>query len=318
MTAGRSTHRWRDLVRVAVIVAAFALGAVAITRDLDGFVASVRTIGFGRAGVSFALVTAGLLVSAEVWRTCIGATAGRLSAPAARRVFFVTQLGKYLPGAVWPVLAQVEAARRYGLVPSRMAVGSLLFLGLHLLTGLVVAAGSLPWTSPALVGRYPWLFALVPAMLIALLPPVLERSITLGLRLLGRPPLPTPLSLRDVALPSGLLLVTWGSYGAAAAVVAVPLQDAGTTWQLVAVVVGGFALAWAVGVLALPAPAGVGAREVVLVLALAPMVGTTRATSVAVVLRVVHTAGDLLLALTSRLGGGSPAAIPTDRDELSR
>ncbi|HSK21974.1 MAG TPA: hypothetical protein VK906_02305 [Egicoccus sp.] len=296
--------RWRDLLRAVLIAAAFALGAYAVARDFDGFVAAVRGIGFGRALGGFALVVLGLLVSGEVWRAGVAATAGRLSPAAARRVFFVTQLGKYLPGAVWPVLAQVEAARRHGLVAARMAIGSLLFLALHLLTGLLVAAGLLPWASPDLLARYPWVFALVPVMALGLAPPVLGRAVTLGLRLLRRPPLPVPLTLGDIALPSGLLLVTWAFYGAGAAVIASPLQTQGGSWQLFAVVTGGFALAWAVGVLFLPAPAGVGAREVVLVLALAPLVGTTSATSIAIVLRVVHTAGDLLLALVSRLAPG--------------
>ncbi|MBS3940669.1 MAG: flippase-like domain-containing protein [Actinobacteria bacterium] len=304
--------RWRDLLRVALVAVAFALGAFAVARDLDGFVAAVRSIGFGRAFAGFALVVVGLLVSGEVWRACVAATAGRLSSPAGRRVFFVTQLGKYLPGAVWPVLAQIEAARRHGLIASRMAIGSLLFLALHLLTGLLVAAGLLPWASTDLLARYPWVFALVPVMALGLAPPVLGRAVTFGLRLLRRPPLPTPLTLGDIALPSGLLLVTWSFYGAGAAVVAAPLQTDGGSWPLFAAVTGGFALAWAVGVLFLPAPAGVGAREVVLVLALAPMVGTTSATSIAIVLRVIHTAGDLALALVSRLGRPAPEPQPAN------
>jgi uncharacterized membrane protein YbhN (UPF0104 family) len=61
--------------------------------------------------------------------------------------------------------------------------------------------------------------------------------------------------------------------------------------------VGAFALAWVAGLLVLIAPAGLGAREVVLVLVFAPMVGAAAATSVALLLRVCHVLVDVVLAL---------------------
>jgi len=45
------------------------------------------------------------------------------------------------------------------------------------------------------------------------------------------------------------------------------------------------------------APAGVGAREAVLVLALTPLLGLAAATTVSLLLRVAHTVADMLLAL---------------------
>ena len=44
---------------------------------------------------------------------CDARLAARRCGPAAR-LFFVTQLGKYLPGAVWPVLAQMRIGREHG------------------------------------------------------------------------------------------------------------------------------------------------------------------------------------------------------------
>jgi glycosyltransferase 2 family protein len=296
-------RRVREVVRLALVVLAFGLGAAAIGRDLEGFVGAIRDIGAARAGAALVAVLAGLLITSEVWRTTVAATAGPLAGGAARRLFFVTQLGKYLPGAVWPVLAQAEAAQRHGLAASRMALGSLLFVAVHLLTGLVLALTLIPWSAPGVLTTYPWVLAAIPLLAIGLLPPVLGRAMDLGLWLLRREPLAARPSGRAVATASSLLLGTWAAYGLAAYLVTAPLQTTGGRAELAALATGAFALAWAVGVLVLPAPAGVGPRELVLVLAWSPLLGLTGATSAAIVLRVIHTVGDLALAVLARLDG---------------
>ncbi|MFA6299418.1 MAG: hypothetical protein WC642_09635, partial [Nocardioides sp.] len=57
-----------------------------------------------------------------------------------------------------------------------------------------------------------------------------------------------------------------------------------------------FAAAYAVGVVVVLAPAGVGAREGVFVLLLTPVTGVAGATALALLARVVHTVADGLLA----------------------
>ncbi len=62
---------------------------------------------------------------------------------------------------------------------------------------------------------------------------------------------------------------------------------------------GAFALAWVLGFVVVAAPAGLGARELALGVAAAPVVGVTGAAALAVLLRVVHTLGDVGLALAA-------------------
>ena len=59
---------------------------------------------------------------------------------------------------------------------------------------------------------------------------------------------------------------------------------------------GAFALAYAVGVVIVVAPAGAGAREALIVVLLAPMLGVPEATALALLARVVHTVGDGVMA----------------------
>lgn len=47
---------------------------------------------------------ANVTLAGMVWRTVLADLGSRLKLPVAARIFFVGQLGKYLPGSVWPVV----------------------------------------------------------------------------------------------------------------------------------------------------------------------------------------------------------------------
>jgi hypothetical protein len=66
--------------------------------------------------------------------------------------------------------------------------------------------------------------------------------------------------------------------------------------RTVFIALGGWAFAWCVGFIVILAPAGLGPRDVLLVAALAPVIGTGPATAVMLVSRVVNTINDLLVA----------------------
>ena len=81
------------------------------------------------------------------WRALLADLGSPLPLPAAIRVMFVGQLGKYVPGAVWAVAAQVELARDYDVPRRRSATASLVGMATTLVVGLVAAGVTLPLTS---------------------------------------------------------------------------------------------------------------------------------------------------------------------------
>lgn len=94
----------------------------------------------------------------------------------------------------------------------------------------------------------------------------------------------------------------WVSYGLHVGVLATAFHGRGADVVLVASV-GGYSLAWAVGLIALVLPAGAGARDVTLVLALSGVLATNPAIAVAVVSRAVSTVCDLTLAAVAAGAG---------------
>ena len=101
-----------------------------------------------------------------------------------------------------------------------------------------------------------------------------------------------------------LYAVVWLAYGIAFWLTARALFDVSTSD--LPLYVGVFALAWAVGFVAVFAPGGVGVREAMIVALLAGHLGEARAIVVAGASRVVLTAIDLILGAVSiaAAGGG--------------
>ena len=115
-------------------------------------------------------VLAGLGCMMLAWRALLADLGSPLPLPAAIRVMFIGQLGKYVPGAVWAVAAQVELARDYDVPRRRSATASMVAMVTTLVVGLVVAGVMLPLTSTSAVRRYWWVLAVTPLAVACLYP----------------------------------------------------------------------------------------------------------------------------------------------------
>jgi uncharacterized membrane protein YbhN (UPF0104 family) len=298
--------RQRTALRVVFLVVVAVVLVLAVRRQGAGVGAAVTRTGVAAAVASLLAVLAGLLASALVWQALLTDLGSRLPLRTVLHVFFLGQLGKYLPGSVFAIAAQMELGRKEGVSRSRVGTASLLFMGVLVAAGLLVASVALPLTSPDALRHYFWVLVLLPIGLACLAPPVLSRLVAVLLRVLRREPLEQSLSWRGVGAALGWALVMWAAYGVHVLVLLLPQRTHGSA-SLPLLAVGAYALAWTVGFLFLLAPAGAGLRELVLVLALAPALSGPSATAVAVVSRGVMTLGDLLW------GGAAALIRPTNR-----
>ncbi len=253
---------------------------------------------------ALALALAGVFLSFLLWRGTLTTLGSTLPVRSGARLFFVTQLGKYLPGAVWPVVAQMRMGRELGVPRQRMALAFLLTLGLSTLVGILVGVAALPALLRA-EGRLVLLGLLALPLLGALLVPrVLNALLGLGLRVIRRPGLDQPLTGRDVSRGVGSALLFWLVYGGHVWLLAVGLGA--DPLAALPVAIGGFAIAFSLGPLLVVLPAGAGVREAVLVILLASVLPTPAATAVALTSRGILMLTDGLLALGA-------AAVPARR-----
>jgi uncharacterized membrane protein YbhN (UPF0104 family) len=233
-----------------------------------------------RLCVAVVCAAGGLALTGVLWRSLLARLGSPVPLRDAGAVFFVGQLGKYVPGSVWSFAVQAQLGRRHG-VPARSSVtASALFLILHTFSGLVLGgllvAGGVVSTDLDLV----WWLLLAVGGAVAMTPPVLR---VLGRRLSG-----VDVAAPDLLRSLALMTVVWACYGASLWVL-LPTTD-------LLAAVAAFALAHAAGVLLVFAPAGLGAREAVLIALLAPAVGVPTAAAAALLARVAHSIGDFAIA----------------------
>lgn len=302
--------RPRNLVRGAFLILAVGLLVAALVSEgaevADGFgqLAPVRLVAAAVA------VAVGLGAQMLSWRALFdGSPAAELPVRAAARVYFVGQLGKYVPGSVWAVVAQADLARRHHVTRVQSAAVALGALAVLTVTGGAFGATCLAFGSQEAITTYWWAVASVPVGLVLMWPPVFNRLVAFGLRARRTATTPPPtLTARGVARSVGWALVMWVSFAVHAWVIAVDLGSTG--WGDAAVVAGAFALAWVVGFLVVLAPAGAGPREAAFVLALSPVMGSAPALVLALVSRVLMILGDAVAAAVF----ASPGARPSDED----
>lgn len=243
---------------------------------------------------------AGMMAALAAWRTLMAGLGSPLPWRVAGKVLFVGQLGKYLPGSVWPMIAQMELGRDYGVPRRRSATVFVLLTALNLASALGTACLLLPFADGA-DDRLAWLALLTPVFWAAFHPRLLNPIVDLLLKITRGEPLERPITLATSATALVALLVQWVFFGLHVLVLGVDLGASASA--LAAGAVGGFAVAWALGPLLVIAPAGLGVREVTLVAVLTPPLTTPAALVVALISRLLMTVTDLLLALTFYLVG---------------
>jgi uncharacterized membrane protein YbhN (UPF0104 family) len=291
--------------RWGFVAVAVALCGYAVVRQWSDVRAALATLGFLPVVGAMLCVLLALLATMQVWRLLIAGFGSPLPARAAARVMFIGQLGKYVPGSVWPVLAQMELGTRHQVPRHRSASASVLTMLLTLLAGLLVALVTLPFVSGST--SYWWVFLVVPVLLVCLHPKLLNRVLDRMLRMTKRPPLEQPLAGRAIAGALAWALGSWVCYGLQIWLMVIRLGAPYGTGALLAT--GGFAFAWCVGFVVVFAPAGAGVRDIVLVAILSPTLGVGNATAVALVSRILLTVGDLLTAAVAA-GLGRRSGVP--------
>ncbi|GAB4083701.1 hypothetical protein GCM10028784_03310 [Myceligenerans cantabricum] len=229
------------------------------------------------------------------WRAVLTDLGSRLPLRDAVSVFGLSQLGKYLPGGVWNVVAAAEIGADHS-IPRHRSVASMgVAVLVSVVSGAAVGAVALPFVSAGALGSWGWVVWVTPVIAVVLLPPVLNRLIGLALRLGGREPLARPLSWGGLARTTAWSVTGWLVAGGQTWVLATGLGMTPSA-RTFALAVGGWALAWTVGFLVVLAPAGAGVREVVLAGVLAGSLSGAAAPLAVLVSRVVLTLVDGVLA----------------------
>lgn len=287
---------------IVVLVAAFAFALRSRWTEVSDQLVSLE---IWRLCVSAVFGLLGVGLSAGIWHAMLRGIGETLSLPVSLRIFFVGQIGKYVPGAVWPAVTQAALAREHGVAPRATVTAVTLFIWVHLVTGAAVAVAVLAATGDLPV----WTLAVLPVLLALLAPPVLRSTLQGLLRLARREPLRALPGAAHLLAACGWALAMWACYGLhLQALTAAVHQPIGPVRAA-----GVFAAAWCIGFVLLVAPAGVGPREGAMV-ALLPLTAGA-GLLVALVSRLILTAVDAVWAGVTGISPSSArsSVSPSDR-----
>lgn len=314
-------RRLRNALTVLVMLAVLGGLGAWLTTNGPETLAAARAMTALPLIVALVAVTIGALVAAQAWRAALVGLGGDLPMRAALRVCLVGQLGKYLPGSLWPALVQAELAERRGVRRATVVAAFSVSLAASLSAGAVVGALALldADDSGATAGG-PWAVVLVGVcsvgFLAVLIQPQLLTRVVGGVlaRVTGSEVAPMPSSA--VRRCFGLSVVGWIITGLHVWVLAVAL-GADPVAALPAAI-SGLALATVAGSLFVLAPGGLGAREVVLVAVLAAVLPIPAAAAVAAASRLLTLFGECALALVTALADRPVDGRPRTLEGQSR
>jgi hypothetical protein len=234
----------------------------------------------------------GYVTSAAIWARVVADLGGaRLGLATSSRIYFVSNLGRYLPGKFWQIAGLAVLAARQG-VPPAFSTGAAVLGQAVALGGAALVGGPsfVAWAKTASGLGVAVLGVLASALLIALIPPLQAAAMKLWFRLAraqapaARPGVGT--TLRWLALYA----INWLIYAVSFLLLVRGMGLVGDPLALAS----SFAAAYVLGYAAFFAPAGIGVRESFLVFFLSPHVGAAAAGAVSVVSRLWTTAVELV------------------------
>jgi uncharacterized membrane protein YbhN (UPF0104 family) len=254
----------------------------------------------------------GMLAVALPWKRALALVGIEAGWRACVTWYFVGEIGKYVPGGIWPVVGRAELARRGGHPRSGAYASVALSLGALYLADMLLVALLLPLRFLDDASGSLWVLLLLPIGLallhhrplgwfVELAEKAMKRKLTVRI-----PPWSESLKLIACYLPAWVLIgtATWCVARA---------FDPDVSWLTIAPAA---MLSWVIGFVLVPVPGGVGVREAAFVAlvggALPSGVRATIAVVARLVFMLVDAAGALIGgAVVRRWDAASPPSLVT-------
>ena len=250
--------------------------------------------------------------NALIWKSIVRAVSGVSVGPLrASYIWFVSNLGRYIPGKIWQIAGMAAMAKKSGVPAIEASVSAVIGQLVHLMAGAVVGLVMMSLDPLAGFVRYmdkAWILAL-PA-LIFLYPPLLSKLVGWAARLSGRQEVSCMVSFAHLVSWFVMNLGVWLAYGGLFHLFVLSmLPDAALSVVRSA---GIYAVGYITGFLAVFVPGGIGVRELMFAELLTDAASSqASATLVALASRVWLTIAEILPVLIVLVLSG----IRTNKDK---
>lgn len=254
---------------------------------------------------SVALHILAFTLFASTWCILMRAFGHHITIAQGFKVSYVVNLGRYIPGKVWPILGQVYMLRKINVTQEEAitswGIATILGLPGAFLAGFIAMGFHPQMLQQTLGDNVGWgpiaavVVTIGGSFLLALAPQKTMLPVNFLLKLLGRKPVELKLTMKVIFQVYGGYFVSWVFYGIAFYTFVRSIVPDAPVPPVAAM--GAFVMAYIIGWLALFSPGGIGVRELVLISVLSPFMGTAAASGIAVAARVWNLCAEFIAAL---------------------
>jgi len=247
---------------------------------------------------SFVLFVVGSILIALGWNLILRMLGGRLGCKRALKIFFITDLAKYVPGKVWTIVGKVYLCAKEGIPIAKTSASVVIQPLIQVIAGILIFLVSLPfWTKTNdFMNQLYFFLPLIPIGLIVLHPAIMTKILNFVLTRLKQKPIELNIKYKDILLIlllwCGLWILTGiASYFLIISIYSFPVSE-------LPVVIGIFSIA---GISQFLTPSGIGVLEGVLTVLLGLYVPVHIAIFIALLVRVWKTVTELVcVAITAK------------------
>jgi uncharacterized membrane protein YbhN (UPF0104 family) len=240
---------------------------------------------------SLVLSIVGAFLIALGWNLILRVVGGRLGYKRALKIFFITDLAKYVPGKVWTMVGKVYLCTKEGIPIAKTSASVIIQPLIQVITGILMFLVSLPfWTKTSdFMNKLYFFFPLIPIGLVLLHPAIMTKLLNFVLTKLKQKPIELNTKYRDILLILLLWCGLWTLSGITYYFLIISVQPFPVSW--LPVTIGIFSIA---GVSQFLTPSGIGVLEGVLTVLLSLYLPVPIAILIALLARVWKTVTELI------------------------
>lgn len=217
--------------------------------------------------ISFILLGLSHILASIGWNLILKLLKSNIPQKSASGIYFISQLGRYIPGKVWYILGRVGMTRKFNIPKRIIILSGFLELVLVMASASIIFLLALIFFPiiPEIQNYLPYLTTLIILILIGIHP----KSLNLILKILKKTEIKIKLSYLKILLTLLFFTVVWLIKGIAFyyLISSITILDISNLFWIISV----FSISWVIGYLILITPGGIGAREGLIIYLLTPL-----------------------------------------------
>jgi glycosyltransferase 2 family protein len=283
-------NRWYSRVLLAIVLIAVSWVVWKNISDISSYSFELK---HGYLVAGFAVILLNYLFCFMIWHMLTASFGLHVPITKAARGWFLSYLGKYIPGKIALLLVRMDAYDGYS--GRKVAVATFVEYIIALVAAFLVVLLSLLFSPEIVPVHIRWISILGTVLLLTILyPPLLKRIANTVLKVIRKEPLQSVPAFRNIILFVGTYMLATLISGFAFYLVLNSLSPVSFKYYII--ITGVYGIAGLAGLAAFFAPSGIGVREGVIFLILPAFISRPTVIVGALVIRLITTVAELLLA----------------------